>query len=63
MKVFVRAIFDTSDWGEDDLRWKAGYQNGIRVPCQSLDEIESALESIEGLGHKAEVIYPDIQED
>jgi hypothetical protein len=62
MEVFVKIMFDTSGWEKDDLRWKAGYDRGIKVPCQTLEEIKSALESAEGLGHTAEVVYPDMQE-
>jgi hypothetical protein len=63
VKVHVRAIFDTSEWKPGELRWQAGWQtSGVRIPCSSMDDIKIAIESVEGLGHKAEVVYPDIQE-
>jgi hypothetical protein len=56
--AYVRVIFDTSTWQENDLRWTGGFGNGIRVPCSSMADIKNALDSAEALGHTAEVIYP-----
>lgn len=57
-KVLIIATPDYSLWPEDDLRWQAGWQEGIKIPVKS-EDVMSTLEYMAKQGFSCEVKYPD----